>query len=747
MTSADNSTPSTENTGLTSSQDELINSLVNLLFDPKPPQNTPVERSPSAEARNNFNTSVEPATADIETTEEMRVESNFEGESFEELKLEIAVDDRTQLDSSEAPKKEDRQQNTLEAPSPQLQIELIDSIKQSVEQVETSDSQSVEDLVESINALIPLMVELLQFKLENSKERIIKTVAPVLDRLIEQRSTEDTQKMATAIAKILPHAITEEINLSPEAIAKAIAPEIAISIKEQILLDENAISEALGSEMGKAIATQIELERDAMVDALYPVIGSTISKYMVEVVKEINYKVESTLSPEGIKRKIKAKVRGVSEAELILQESVGYYVQAVFLIQKDSGIIIQEAQISGEKHLDSDLIAGMLTAIRSFANECITSGSELGSIDYGDWQISIEVAGYCYLAVVLTGEPSRQFRTKIRLVLSKIILDHGNIIQKYDGNMANVPPEIRAELEQLTEPEQQKSPSSPVLLWLVAFILGIIFIPWGIINYRARVARNIERAAAIQLDAAPELSVYRLEPKVSDGKLAVSGRVPSQYLRNQAAIITHKIAKQNNLQLENQIVTVDVPVNPSLITGEIQRLTGLFNQQPEVIIETNYQPKTLTIRGFILSDSARRNINEAFSKIPGVEQIILIVSDRLPKVEQRIYFKSGSSQLNTDNSSKIKAIEELLNQHPQLNLWLIAYSDGRGSIKLNQRLGRERCQNVKDALVARGIESNRLVAQCDSPLLPSNSNIEQNGRATWSSRYVSFEPFIPTNSN
>ena len=722
MNSPDNPS-SNKNTSSTSFQDDLIDDLIDVLLAGKPSN----DNLPSAKKTSNPGNKL---TLDEETTSR-------------ELKSSRAVEDRVKPTLQKLSSEPLVKQSILPKKiSPQLQIDKLDSVKQKIEALNSQEG-SIKELVDSVNALIPLIMELLKFKLNDSKEGIIHTVVPILDQLIERRVTEDSQKMAKAIAKILPSAITEQINLSPEAIAKAIAPEIALSIKQQILLDENAISKALASEMGKSIKAQIELERDAMVDALYPVIGSTIAKYMVEVVQDINSKVESTLSPEGIKRKIRAKIQGVSEAELIFQESVGYRVRAVFLIDKDSGIVIQEIQKPGEKQLDSDMIAGMLTAIRSFANDCISSGSELDTIDYGDWQIPIEVAGYCYLAVVLTGEPSKQFRSEIRQILGEIVLKHGNAIQKYDGNMATVPPEIKVKLEQLSEPEQQKSSSSPVLLWLIAFILGIIFIPWGIINYRARVARHIERVTATQLDAAPELSVYRLDPQVSRGKLTVSGRLPSQYLRNQAAIITQKIAKQNNLQLENQIVTVDVPVNPSLVTGEIQRLTGLFNQKPEVIIETNYRPKILTIQGFILSDSARKNINEAFSKIPGVEQIILIVSDRLPKVEQRIYFESGSSQLNVDNSSKIRAIKDLLNQYPQLNLKLTVHSDSGGSIEINRRLGKERCQNVRDALVARGVESNRLATQCESPLLPSNTNPQ----ATLSNRYVSFELFVPTNSN
>ncbi len=621
----------------------------------------------------------------------------------------------------------------------------------SIEQIAAIDTvqASTEELVDVVNNLVPLIVELLQFKLEDSKESVIQTVRPVLDQLIEHRVAEDSPKMAAAIAKILPSAITAEMNLDPEAIARAIAPEIALSIKEQIRLDGNAIPQVLGPEMGKAIKAQIESERDAMVDALYPVIGSTISKYMVEVVQEINRKVESTLSFGGIKRKIRARIQGVSEAELIFQESVGYQVQAIFLIDKDSGLVIQEIQQPGEKQLDSEMIAGMLTAIRSFANDCITSGSELDSIDYGDWQIPLEAAGYCYLAVVIKGEPDKQFRSKIRQVLGEIVLKYGNDIQEYSGNMATIPLAIRTKLEQLSEQNKdqpQKSSSPPMLLWLIIFLLGLVFIPWVIVNYRARAAQNITQTAAAQLDVAPELSVYRLDSQVKDGQLILSGRVPSKYLRDRAAVMMQQLASQNNLQLDNQIATVDVPLDPSLIGGEIQRLTNLFNQQPRVNIETSYQPKTLTINGFILDQSIYRTINQTFSQIPGVEQIIFEVARQLPMVQERIYFESDSEQLDfADNLSKINALEQLLNLYPQLHLKLSVSSDGRGSTKINQRLGKKRCQSVKTALVARGIEPKRLVTNCDSVFLPSDAEDNQANRALWSKRYVSFEPFIPTN--
>ncbi len=648
--------PQAENFDSLSSNVEPINNLLDILLDLESSQNSSSESEDSSDSSSKAMDISEQSKSN-EMAEFRKFGSSKRLKTQPELLDDLKLNQNQQLSDIEVEVEE--KDITLEKAveykaflrqtvdsDKEQNLSLDNSDNSSIEQYENileieTESASTEELADVVNSLIPLIVELIKYKIDDSQESILRGVTPIVERIIEQRSVEEPQKMAAAIAKILPSAITENINLSPEEIAKAIAPELALSIKEQIRLDENAISEALGSEMGKAIKTQIEVEKDAMVDALYPVIGDTISKYMIEVVQEINRKVENTLSPEGLKRKVQARIKGVSEAELILQESVGCHVQAVFLIDKDSGLIIQEVQQVGEQALDSDMLGGMLTAIRSFANDCIVSGSELDSIDYSNWQIHLEVAGYCYLAIVLKGEPNKNFITKVRRIFGDIVLNYGDAIEKFEGNIDTIPTAIKRDLEILIIPDikPEKKASSPnTLLWLIAFILAMILIPWGVISYRSRIAQNIEQTTAIQLDAAPELSVYRLEPTVKKGKLTVQGRVPSEYLRGRAAVISQKIADENNIEFNNQIVTVDVPVNPNLLTGEIARLTELFNQQSGVSIRTNYEFANLSIEGFVLDQDLQKSIVKAFTRIPGVKQITINIADSTTKGRRKNLF-------------------------------------------------------------------------------------------------------------
>lgn len=589
-------------------------------------------------------------------------------------------------------------------------ILLQQSVKKLENKIDNNQSQ-IDEVIDSVNSLLSLTAELNSYQYNASSKLIIETIVPIIDRIIEQRSNEDLVRMGEVLANILPVAITQQIEATPQSIAKALAPEIALSIQEQVRLDKESISKSIGPEMGKAIKNQIELERDAMVDALYPVIGSTIAKYMGEVVNTINEKVENALSIEGVKRKIRAKFQGVSEAELILQEAIPYEVQAMFLIHKASGLIIRELQPDLAHQLESDLLAGMLTAIQSFANDLISESSGLDEIDYGEYKIVLEVAGYCYLAVVVKGEPSKQFRQKIRKALSNVVLKHSNVIEVYNGDSDTVPESIKLILEELLEQDKQqrnsRSPSPLVILLIL--MLGGIFIPWGIAKYKSHAANRITQQAAIQLDAAPELSVYRLTPTIKQDKLILAGRVPSPYLRDKAAEVTAKIAEKANLTLENQIVAVNVPVDPTVTQAEVDRVTSILNNQSEITLFSQYQERTVIITGFALDESDEPLIAENFSQIPGVAKIILNLQHQLPIIEKRIYFASGSIELNsTDFTNKIQEIEQLLDMYPELHLRIIGHSDRSGNIKNNQKLSQERGDKVATALINQGIESNRL---------------------------------------
>jgi outer membrane protein OmpA-like peptidoglycan-associated protein/cell division protein FtsB len=620
--------------------------------------------------------------------------------------------------------------------------QLHQTIAQLKKKLEKLEAQVCEP-TDLINPILPLITELLNSKNLESKEALLQALIPIVDQAIEARSQQEDSRMSGAIAKILPNAITYEIKHAPTEIAKAIAPEMAIAIQEQIRLDPDSISRTLAPEMSAAIENQIKQNPNAMVDALYPIVGGTFSRYMIEFVQAINQQVESAFSIEGIKRKIRAKLQGVSEAELIVREAVNYQVQGVFLIHKTSGLVIRELHPSLNLQLESDMVTGLLTAIRSFINECIAQPgvpSELHSIEYDASKIILEVAGYCYLAVIVKGEPSRRYLQKLRKTLSKIVLKYGKLIAVYEGNSATIPNAIESDLETLTKTEAQEKADKPPYALLI--ILAAIAALFGFVTYRGHVANRIEQQTSEALDATAELSVYRIVPEKHGDKLTLTGRVPNEYLKKQAGEIALKVA--SDLKLDNQIVAVVAPADPVLTAGEIERVAWIFNQKPGNAIKakSEYGSKTAIIEGIVPNLDEAEIISQAFKKIPGIEIVTNTVQIR-PILETRIYFQSGSSKYAaSDVSMQIRAIREFLEENPRVHLRIIGHTDYKGNIPQNQDLGIQRARIVRQALLVENINPARLNVVA-SAQLPPGVTPEQPLQL---SRCVRFEVFIPPNS-
>ncbi|MEZ2226822.1 MAG: OmpA family protein [Microcoleus sp.] len=597
------------------------------------------------------------------------------------------------------------------------------------------------DPQELIALMLPWIAEILSRKITESKEEVVNAIVPIIDEVIRAKTQANKQAMSSAIAELLPDALAQQIHNSPADIAKAIAPEIGMAIKEQIRLDQESIAQALGPEMGKAITAQIEFERDSMVDALYPVIGSTISKYMAEAIKTINEKVSNTLSVEGVKRKIRSKVQGVSEAELILQESIPFTVQSVFLIHKASGLVISEAQQLGDYQLESEMVAGMLTAISSFVNDCIVRPgqiSELNQIEYGESKIMLEVAGYCYLAAVIKGEPPPKFIKKMRETVSTIIINYGKSINQFNGNPRTISddlhPLLLGLLAKFTTEQQTLAKPPLALAGLSLALLSLIVVPWGIYQYRSNIDRRLADNATFALGSTPELAIYRLNVSVEGKTLKLTGKLPNPELRVKAGQIAASTAP--NLKLDNQIVAVDLPPDPVLTKAEVQRITAVLNQLWGVSISSRYDERRVTVEGTVMEQGDVQKITQSFKQIPGVQSVISTVKLDPLKITSRIYFEPGTAKLDSTYQETIVNIRDFLRQHPQKSIKIIGHSDRTGEVVLNQQLSLRRAATVRDALVLQGADPQRLqVVASNSPPV----DVAQN-QPLLLSRCVLFEP-------
>ncbi|MGF1935229.1 MAG: OmpA family protein [Nostoc sp. ChiQUE02] len=639
--------------------------------------------------------------------------SNYSQATQEELEesIEIFAEFEDKLDNSE-----DAVQKLREI-LVGYELAEINNITATLKQKLTKIEHQIYDPKELINLLLPWISELLRLTIVESREEFIEIIAPIIDQTIRSRTEQDKISMSTAIAPAVPLAISQQIITAPEEVSDAIAPA-----------------------MGRAIKKQIEIEQNIVVDALYPIIGSTIAKYMVETIRAINRQVEDTLSVEGIKRKIRAKLQGVSEAELILKEALPFKIQAIFLIHKTSGLVISDIQHSDVEQLEAEMVAGMLTAIRSFANDCINqSGSitELDAIEYGTSKIILEVAGYCYLAIVVRGEPSKNFILKMRQVFSTIVKKYGDLIEKFDGNPDLIPIEVHTLLEELkgTDIQEKKKTKFSPLLILGLTVISTIFIPCGIWQYHSGVIRSIENQTSLALTSVPELAVYRLTVQVERNKLKLTGRLPNQLLRQKAEQIV-KITSPNWL-IDNQILLVEVPADPVLAAAEVKRVTAVLNQTDNIAISAQYIAGKVAVEGTVNRIADAQIIANAFEQIPGVKSVSSAVRVQPPQIEVRFYFQPDSASLmKADIAYKVQQVKFFLNQHPNKHLKIIGYGYDRTGVNKSQKLALARAKAVQQALIKLDVEPSRLQA-IGRTNLPPGIDVTH---PLWLSQCVALEP-------
>lgn len=203
--------------------------------------------------------------------------------------------------------------------------------------------------------------------------------------------------------------------------------------------DETWLAAAIAPILSEALRLKIRDARDEMIEALYPIIGQTVVRAVSEAVRDlartVDAQMRATIGPRQVWRRLQARLRGVSGAELALRDALSFTVSQVFLIHQESGLLLQHVA-RDTADADTDLIGAMLTAIRDFTEEAFGDGrpEDLDAIQVGDRRILIEAAQRVYLAAVVDGVEPAGFRALMRDCVVAIAQDHAPALRDYDGD-------------------------------------------------------------------------------------------------------------------------------------------------------------------------------------------------------------------------------------------------------------------------------------------------------------------------
>ncbi len=95
----------------------------------------------------------------------------------------------------------------------------------------------------------------------------------------------------------------------------------------------------------------------------------------------------------------------------------------------------------------------------------------------------------------------------------------------------------------------------------------------------------------------------------------------------------------------------------------------------------------------------------------------------------RLTFEEGSDAIRAESQEQLENIAAILQAYPAARIKIAGYTDSTGDRRANERLSQRRADAVRDALIARGVERDRIEAEGYGEQFPVADNATEEGRA------------------
>jgi len=304
------------------------------------------------------------------------------------------------------------------------------------------------------------------------------------------------------------------------------------------------LMQALAPSIEQAITASVARDPQPLADALFPVIGPAIRKAVAHtfdaMIESLNQAVDRTVSWRAMRWRWVAWRTGRPYAEIVLADTVEYRVEQVFLVQRESGLLLQHVAHDRRGERDPDQVSAMLTAITDFARDSFQIGESdtLESLRIGDLAVSIAQGPHAIVAAVVRGSIPLSVRSAIENAAESIHRQFGATLQSLDGDPA-VFAAARPILESCLLTQQRQAHRRPSYRgWVAAGIVLLAIV--GVWIYREAQTRQAWNAYLDQLRREPGIVVVSVDRR--GGKFIVNGlrdplsRDPGQLLTAQAGL-------------------------------------------------------------------------------------------------------------------------------------------------------------------------------------------------------------------
>jgi outer membrane protein OmpA-like peptidoglycan-associated protein len=505
--------------------------------------------------------------------------------------------------------------------------------------------------------------------------------------------------------------LDEQDEVSPADVSRVLPEAVKLRSRQ-----DKKVTEALLPTVEEAIGISVRRNPQTLVDAIFPVIGPAIRRAISEaltgMVQTMNQTLEHSFSAQGMKWRLEAWRTGKSFGEVVLLHTLLYRVEQVFLIHRETGLLLQHVVAGTSSIQDADMVSGMLTAIQDFVHDSFSSQQTdtLETLQVGGLTVWIEQGPHAILAGVIRGNAPQELRNVFHETLERIHLEFASELESFEGDASVFEP-AREYLEACLQFQYDQSRASgatakritPARVFAALFLFAFLILGFFYVRDRWRWGNYLSR-----LKSEPGIVVTDAERHWWSPH-SISGLRDPLAADPQALLVE---AKLNPAKIESHWEPYH-SLTPQFV---VTRANALLN--PPATVSFRVERNTLYATGsaphqWIVETRRLARV------IPGVEQFseaelvdanfsqLLSTKERLEK--RVILFVLDTTEMSPGQNDELEALSadlrELYRLAPaagkSLRIEVVGHTDVIGTEETNLQLSRERAEQVRATLAAK----------------------------------------------
>tara|TARA_R110002153_G_scaffold271355_1_gene438598 strand:+ start:5084 stop:6847 length:1764 start_codon:yes stop_codon:yes gene_type:complete len=501
---------------------------------------------------------------------------------------------------------------------------------------------------------------------------------------------------------------------------------------------DGSVNKVLLPLVEKSVEKSVAANSEKFVGYLYPLIGSLVRKsvtaFITELLEKTNTLIENSLTIKGLSWRFKAWQSGVTFSQYAASQTFAFRVEQVFLIHRETGLLLNSVSLGLELEADADMVSSMLTAINDFVSDSFTSNTgkieqNLDVVRTDDFTLLLKKGPKASVVAAITGNMPQGVANQLQQTLEEIHKLYDKELDNFNGDSIpfnNSEHQLRDCLMTVLKPESNthKRP------WMALTVVLLVLIGCGFLlvkRWQSHELMNqisaIDKAPGILLTNIDTLGLEQIQLEVlrDPAALSVQEWLEQQSIDSSRVILKERAYLSLDLSLIKHKTELIVARYPNVTIDWLDnspKFKGKSTNLNKLLLQTELAKLVgLNFQATLLDDLIIEGTENTAANDP--ELIRAILDLNIAKIDRvSISFEPGKSDLSELDLEKLVDIKEQFNnlieiaeqQELSLGLIIMGASDTVGTSSFNKILSQKRADVVKLKLQDLGVAASRLNA-------------------------------------